>query len=86
MCPVDHVPSAESGLPSGQPLPGPGLGDFQIQLLAALMAHTQAMQALTEAVASMARSNESLVQAMCDSDGVDPDEMPRTYMDGSPIR
>ena len=85
MCPADPVQNAENGLPSGQPLPGPGLADFQIQLLSGLMALTQEMRQQTSAIDRLAQSNEMLVQAMAEGDGMD-DVEPSTYMDGSRIR
>jgi hypothetical protein len=73
--PADPVLSVESGLPSGQPSPGPGLGDFQIQLLSALLALTQEMRHQTEATTRLAQSNEALVKAMAEADEDDPEDM-----------
>jgi len=44
-----------------------------------------AIAAQTQAITRLAQSNEALVQAMAQDDP-DPDELPETYMDGSPIR
>lgn len=84
-CPADPVLNAESGLPSGQPLPGPGLADFQIQLLSTMLALVQEMRQQTAATNRLAQSNEALVQAMAESDDGQDDE-PNTYLDGSRVR
>lgn len=78
-CPADHVPSAENGSPSGQPSHGPGLGDYQILLLAALTAQTQAMLALTSRL-------DMLITAMSEDDAMGENVPPTQYLDGSPIR
>ena len=62
--------SSSAGLPSHTP----GLGDFQTQLLSALIAQTAAINRL-------AASNEMLVQAMVEDQGMD--EAPvTTYLNG----
>lgn len=71
--PVEHAKSEASASPELSPSPGLGPGDFQIQLLSALMAQTTAINRL-------AHSNELLVQAMCDSEGGDLPE-PLGFMD-----
>jgi hypothetical protein len=78
-CPVNPVPSAESGLPSGQPSHGQEPAACLIPLL-------QALSEQTAAILRLAQSNEMLVQAMAEGDEQDPDAEPRTYMDGSPVR
>ena len=85
MCPAQPVSLDSGGSPSGQPLLGPGLGDFQIQLLSALTAHTQEMRTLTLAIRQLAQSNEALIQAMAEGDGMD-EAAPQVYMDGRPVR
>lgn len=77
-CAQDAKP-AESGLPTGQPLPTPVPADSLTLLIAAL--HEQ-----TAAINRLASSNEALVQAMAEGDDQDPDAEPRVYMDGSPVR
>lgn len=78
-CPANPAPNAESGSPTGQPLPTPVPADSLTLLIAAL--HEQ-----TAAINRLASSNEALVQAMAESEDGDPDAEPRTYMDGSPVR
>ena len=84
--PADPVLSVESGLPSGQPLPGrvpeacpilheKGLGDFQVQLLSTMMALVQEMRHQTAATTRLAQSNEALVKAMAEADEGDPEDM-----------
>ena len=79
MCPADPALSAESGSPSGQPSHGPGLGDYQIRLLAALTAQTQAMLALTSRL-------DMLITAMSEGEAMGEDIPPTQYLDGSPVR
>jgi len=79
MCPADHVPSAESGSPNGQLSHGPGLGDYQIRLLAALTAQTRAMLALTSRL-------DMLITALSEDEAMGDDLPPTQYLDGSPIR
>lgn len=89
-CPADPVLSAESGYSTTPPSHGQepavspirqeqGLGDFQIRLLAALTAQTQAMLGLTSRI-------DRLIDAMGEGEDMDPDDMPTAYLDGSPIR
>lgn len=78
-CPANPVPSAESGYPTGQPLPTPVPADSLTLLIAALREQTAAINRL-------ASSNEALVQAMAEGEEQDPDAEPRVYMDGSPVR
>lgn len=61
---------------SGQP---PSL----LELLGVLI---QTMQAQTEAITRLAKSNEALVEAMAQADEDIDDDEPKTYMDGTPIR
>ena len=74
-CPANPVLSAESASPSGQPLPGPGLGDFQIQLLSTMLALVQEMRLQTAATNRLAQSNEAIVKAMAEAEDADPDDM-----------
>ena len=78
MCPADPVLSAESGSASGQPSHGQGPEAYLTPLL-------QALSAQTAAINRLAASNEALVQAMCESEGMD-DLPSSTYLDGSPVR
>jgi len=89
-CPVDPVPSVESGSPTGLPSHGQGpaaspirqekgLGDFQVRLLAALTAQTHAMLALTSRL-------DMLITAMSEDEAMDEDLPPTQYLDGSPVR
>lgn len=88
--PADPVLNVENGLPTSPPSRGPergaspthqdqGLGDFQIRLLAALTAQTQAMLGLTSRI-------DRLIDAMGEGEDIDPDALPTAYLDGSPIR
>lgn len=97
MCPaqpasLDSVGSSTGAQSHGpepavfQTLSGPGLGDFQIQLLSSLIAHTQEMRTLTLAIRQLAQSNEALIQAMAEGDGMDDSGAPEVYMDGRPVR
>lgn len=74
-CPADPVLSAESASPSGQPLPGPGLGDFQIRLLSTMLALIEEMRLQTAATNRLAQSNEAIVKAMAEAEDADPDDM-----------
>lgn len=73
--PVNPVPSVERGSPSGQPLPGPGLGDFQIRLLSTMQALIEEMRLQTAAANRLAQSNEAIVKAMAEAEDADPDDM-----------
>lgn len=73
--PVNPVPSVESGSPSGQQLPGPGLGDFQIRLLSTMLALIEEMRLQTAATNRLAQSNEAIVKAMAEAEDADPDDM-----------
>lgn len=84
MCPVDHVPSGERGSPSGKPSHGPGLGDFQIQLLSSMMAQTEALNRLARSNEGLTQTVAMLIEQMAADEGVDG--LPATYMDGSPVR
>jgi hypothetical protein len=64
MCPVPAASEDKSGCASGLALPGPGLADFQIQLLSALMAQT-------EAIGLLAHKIGALIDAMCEAEGMD---------------
>lgn len=47
----------------------------------------EALQEQTRAVQALASSNQALVQAMAEMEGVeDEDAQPTTYLDGSPCR
>lgn len=47
----------------------------------------EALQEQTKAVQALANSNQALVQAMAEMEGVeDEDCLPGTYLDGSPCR
>lgn len=76
-CAPDAEP-ANSGLPTTQPSHGLVPADSLTLLIAAL--HEQ-----TAAINRLAQSNEMLVHAMAEGDGMD-DPAPTTYMDGSRIR
>lgn len=79
MCPVADVPGAEQLPPTGSPLHTPGLEACLIQLV-------QELKAQTAAITRLARSNEALVQAMAEAEGMDEGAMPRVDMSGKPIR
>jgi hypothetical protein len=44
------------------------------------------MQEQTAAINRLAQSNEMLVQAMAEGDGMDDDRPATQYLDGSPVR
>lgn len=46
----------------------------------------QAMQEQTDAINRLANSNAALIQAMAEAEGLDEDQEPTTYLDGSPAR
>lgn len=75
---VQDAKPAESGSPIGQQSPTPVPVDSLTLLIAAL--HEQ-----TSAINRLACSNEALVQAMAEADGMD-DAPSTSYMDGSPVR
>ena len=56
---------------------GPGLGDFQVQLLSTMLALVQEMRQQTAAANRLAQSNEALVQAMAEAEGVDSEGGPQ---------
>lgn len=57
---------------------GPGLADFQIRLISAMLAQT-------EAINRLASSNEALVRAMAEAEGADPEDMDAPmYLSGRP--
>lgn len=124
MCPADPAPSAESGLPTGQPSVGPEPEGFLILRVKGVLSQTmyeQARESLAPigkkmnlqvmvvdegsevdvrynhdplvaairdqitAINRLAESNQALVQAIAEGDGMD-DMAPTTYMDGSPVR
>lgn len=74
MCPAQPASSAVNGLPSGQPLPGPGLGDFQIQLLSALMAQTEALNRLAASNEGLTKAVAALIEEMAEANQ-DPEDM-----------
>ncbi len=78
--PADPVPSAESGSPTGLLSQQPGLEASLIRLIGAVVEQTAAIYRL-------ASSNEALVQAMAQSEGMaDDDAQPGAYLNGSPVR
>ena len=46
----------------------------------------QAMREQTDAINRMADTQAALVQAMAEAEGLDEDQEPTTYLDGSPAR
>jgi hypothetical protein len=54
-------------------------------LLAALAAHTQAMERNTQALQANTEAAGLLAVAMLDGEPDDPEEAPRLYLDGTPI-
>jgi len=86
MCPANPAPSAEHACSSGQPLPGPGLGDFQIQLLSNLMALTVELRELTVALQQTTRTNQALIEAMAEGEDMDAEDQTGQYLNGSPVR
>lgn len=77
--------AADAGSPSGQALPGPGLGDFQIQLISALMAQTEAINRLAQSNEAMTNSIALLLDQIAGGDG-DDGLAASQYMDGTPVR
>lgn len=57
-----------------------------LSLLELLGVLIQTMQAQTEAITRLAKSNEALVEAMAQAEEDIDDDGPKTYMDGTPIR
>jgi hypothetical protein len=84
MCPAQPVNAVAGGLPSGQPLPGPGLGDFQIQLLSALMAQTEALNRLASSNEGLTNAVAQLLDEVAGNEGAESSGA--TYMDGTPVR
>lgn len=74
---AQDVKPADSGSPTSQPSPGPVHADSLTLLISAL--HEQ-----TAAINRLAASNEALVQAMCEAEGMDDPPDAGTYMDGTP--
>lgn len=81
-CPANPAPSAESACSSGQQLLGPGLADFQIQLLSNLMALTVELRELTVALHQTTRTNQALIEAMAEAEDMEEDGGPGQYLNG----
>lgn len=86
MCPANPAPGAEHAPSSGQPLPGPGLGDFQVQLLSNLMALTVELRELTVALHQTTRTNQALIEAMAEAEDMEGDGSQGLYLNGSRVR
>ena len=84
-CAQDAKP-AESGSPSGAPLPGQEPAAFLIPLLQALSAQTAAMSRLAASNEGLSQAVLSMIEEMTRADEQDSDDEPRSYMDGSPVR
>lgn len=75
-CALDVRP-VDSGSPTGSESPRPEPADSLTLLISAL--HEQ-----TAAINRLASSNEGLIQAMCEAEGMDGAPDSGTYMDGTP--
>lgn len=53
------------------------------QLLEQMLAEQKKQTSLLEQIA---RQSLALIEALADEQGADPDELPSTYLDGSPCR
>ena len=84
-CAQDAKP-AESGSPSGAPLHGREPEAFLIPLLQALTEQTTAMSRLAASNEGLSHVVLSMIEEMTRADEQDPDDEPRSYMDGSPVR
>lgn len=73
------VKNEDENSSAGLPLHGQGQEGYLIPLLTALAKQT-------EAINRLAQSNEMLVQAMADSEGMDPEDRPVTVgLNGRPL-
>lgn len=73
------VKNEDSNSSAGSPLHGQGQEGFLIPLLTALTKQT-------EAINRLAQSNEMLVQAMAEGEGMDPEDRPITVgLNGRPL-
>ena len=59
------------------------MNEQAISLLQQILDQQQKQTSLLEQIASQ---NLALIEALADEQGADPDELPSTYLDGSPCR
>lgn len=57
--------------------------EHEISLLERLLSESQKQTSILEQIAL---NQVTLIEALADEEGGDPDEMPRTYLDGTPCR
>ncbi len=83
-CAQDAEP-VKNGSPTGSALPAPVLEDYLTRLIAALADTAKQLSRAADSMQAMAQSNQALIAAMAEADGMD--DMPATtYMDGSSVR
>lgn len=58
------------------------MSEHEISLLERLLSESQKQTSILEQIAL---NQVTLIEALADEEGGDPDEQPQTYMDGTPI-